>query len=167
LSGSASVTVVRLAGVARRGMALAALLLVIASWCGAGVVRAEDGDGRGAPGNAPVAGLEALLRAYSRAISRWDGDRCSMTPTCAGYAAQAFRRLGILRGMSFALERLLRDTGLPDRDRPLRLTAEGWRIEDSLEANLPPGLRQRPPPGDVPRWPDAARAGSGSLPAPR
>ncbi|MFZ1983342.1 MAG: membrane protein insertion efficiency factor YidD, partial [Desulfatitalea sp.] len=41
-------------------------------------------------------------------ISRADGDRCPMYPTCSHYAAQAIARQGVLAGWVLTSDRLLR-----------------------------------------------------------
>jgi uncharacterized protein len=52
--------------------------------------------------------LLALIRAYSRRISRHLPRRCRYEPTCSAYAAQAIRRFGAGRGALLAAWRLLR-----------------------------------------------------------
>ena len=50
----------------------------------------------------------APLRFYQRAISPAMPARCKYYPTCSGYAVQALRRYGVLRGVVLAAWRLLR-----------------------------------------------------------
>ena len=45
---------------------------------------------------------------FRKFISRADGDRCPMYPTCSHYAAQAFAQKGVLMGWVLTCDRLLR-----------------------------------------------------------
>jgi uncharacterized protein len=48
------------------------------------------------------------LKRLQRFISRADGDRCPMYPTCSHYASQAFAREGLLTGWVLTCDRLMR-----------------------------------------------------------
>jgi putative membrane protein insertion efficiency factor len=50
----------------------------------------------------------APLRVYQRLISPALGPRCRYAPSCSGYAIQAIREFGILRGLVLAGWRVLR-----------------------------------------------------------
>lgn len=68
-------------------------------------------------------------------ISRADGDRCPMYPTCSHYARQAFAKEGVLKGWILTSDRLLRcgrdETRLAD---PVRVQGV-IHAYDPLEAN--------------------------------
>ncbi len=103
--------------------------------------------------SAPLqAGVLQLIMWYQLIISPIDGDRCGMTPTCSHYAAQALREHGFPAGLSAAFERLMRDNGHLDPDRPAVLVAGRWRVWDPLSSNTIPhsGTAAACPPL---RWP--------------
>jgi len=56
-------------------------------------------------GKAP---LLAFLRVYRYAISPALGPACRFEPTCSVYAQEAIEQLGVLKGSTLALRRLLR-----------------------------------------------------------
>ncbi|MDJ0783756.1 MAG: membrane protein insertion efficiency factor YidD [Desulfosarcinaceae bacterium] len=45
---------------------------------------------------------------FRRFLSRADGDRCPMTPSCSTYALQSLRKHGSLKGWVMTCDRLLR-----------------------------------------------------------
>ena len=45
---------------------------------------------------------------FRKFVSRADGDRCPMYPTCSHYASQAFAQKGIVMGWILTCDRLLR-----------------------------------------------------------
>ncbi len=47
-----------------------------------------------------------LIRLYQLAISPWLGPRCRFHPTCSGYALDAYRQHGVVRGTWLALRRI-------------------------------------------------------------
>ncbi|MGD9209829.1 MAG: membrane protein insertion efficiency factor YidD [Desulfobacteraceae bacterium] len=48
------------------------------------------------------------IRTYQKIISRSDGDRCPMYPSCSAYARQAFQTHGLIKGWILTSDRLLR-----------------------------------------------------------
>ncbi len=52
--------------------------------------------------------VAAPIHGYRRMVSPLLPARCKYEPTCSGYAVQAIRRFGIVRGVVLALWRLLR-----------------------------------------------------------
>ncbi len=83
------------------------------------------------PAPAPISPLKRLQRFISKA----DGDRCSMYPTCSHYASQAFAQEGPLMGWVLTCDRLLRcgrdETRLAD---PIRVQGRPYAY-DPLDAN--------------------------------
>ena len=51
------------------------------------------------------------LQGFFSAISRVDGTRCPMAPTCSAYSIQSFRDYGLLRGFVMTSDRLVRCGG--------------------------------------------------------
>jgi len=100
-----------------------------------------------------VALLVAPVRLYQVAVSPLLGPRCRFYPSCSGYAVQALRRHGPLRGTALAAWRVLRchpwNPGGIDPVPPKRAARR-----PSVHAHPTPRPRRRPAPPDVP----AARA---------
>jgi len=48
------------------------------------------------------------IRFFADTISRADGDRCPMYPSCSAYSQEAFRNYGFLKGWIMTSDRLLR-----------------------------------------------------------
>jgi putative component of membrane protein insertase Oxa1/YidC/SpoIIIJ protein YidD len=48
------------------------------------------------------------LQLITGIISRADGDRCPMVPTCSAYSAQAIQKHGLLKGWIMTCDRLMR-----------------------------------------------------------
>ena len=57
------------------------------------------------PARAALAGINF----FSEYISRVDGDRCPMYPTCASYSRQAFKKHGFLTGVVMTADRLIHE----------------------------------------------------------
>lgn len=51
------------------------------------------------------------LRAFFSAVSRVDGDRCPMRPTCSAYCLEVFRNCGFIKGFVMTADRLIRCGG--------------------------------------------------------
>jgi uncharacterized protein len=47
-----------------------------------------------------------LIRAYQLLLSPWLGNNCRFHPTCSGYAIEAVRTHGVLRGLWLASRRI-------------------------------------------------------------
>ena len=61
------------------------------------------------PETDPDTGFMAYpLKFYRNTISRADGHRCPMHPSCSEYSAQAFRKHGFIIGWIMTKDRLLR-----------------------------------------------------------
>lgn len=50
------------------------------------------------------------LKIFSEYISRVDGDRCPMYPTCAAYSREVFRKHGFFMGIIMTADRLIHET---------------------------------------------------------
>jgi putative component of membrane protein insertase Oxa1/YidC/SpoIIIJ protein YidD len=48
------------------------------------------------------------IQFFGNTISRADGDRCPMAPTCSAYSAQAIKKHGLLKGWIMTSDRLMR-----------------------------------------------------------
>lgn len=48
------------------------------------------------------------LKFFSKTISRADGHRCPMYPSCSAYSAEAFEKHGFVKGWILTSDRLLR-----------------------------------------------------------
>ena len=56
----------------------------------------------------PVRALSVLISAYRLFVSPVLAPACRYTPTCSGYALEALRRHGAVRGSGLAVRRILR-----------------------------------------------------------
>ena len=56
----------------------------------------------------PRQGLAGLIEIYRRYVSPCLGRHCRFHPTCSGYAIEALRRHGFVRGATLTARRLLR-----------------------------------------------------------
>jgi hypothetical protein len=70
------------------------------------------------------------LAFYQKYISSFDGPRCSLSPTCSGYAAQSFERFGFFMGLVLTADRLMHEGDKVDwlKVIPLDPRYEGWQI---------------------------------------
>lgn len=75
------------------------------------------------------------IRLFRKFISRADGDRCPMYPTCSHYAQQAFSQEGILVGWILTSDRLLRCGRDETRISPPVRIQGVKHAYDPLEAN--------------------------------
>lgn len=68
-------------------------------------------------------------------MSKADGDRCPMYPSCSQYASQAFKRHGAIKGWILSCDRLLR-CGHTEIRRSPKIRVKGkTRVFDPIEAN--------------------------------
>lgn len=75
------------------------------------------------------------IRFFQKVISRADGHRCPMHPSCSHYADQAFKRHGFFKGWVLTCDRLLRCGRDETRLRP-SVNVQGIpHCHDPLEAN--------------------------------
>lgn len=73
---------------------------------------------------------------FQKFVSRADGNRCPMYPSCSHYSAQAFREKGLLKGWILTCDRLLRCGRDETRLAPkVRIQGEPHAY-DTLEANV-------------------------------
>lgn len=113
------------------------VILMIGGWVGIapGMAAAEEGPVISYPDPKPEKNSTSPLKHLQRFISRADGDRCPMYPTCSQYASQAFAREGILMGWVLTSDRLLRcgrdETRLA---KPIQVQKQKYAY-DPLEAN--------------------------------
>lgn len=77
----------------------------------------------------------APIRLFQRYLSRADGHRCPMTPSCSSYALQAMQRHGALIGWIMANDRLMRCGRDELRHSPPVMTRNGVRYRDTVEDN--------------------------------
>ncbi|MGD9365406.1 MAG: membrane protein insertion efficiency factor YidD [Desulfobacteraceae bacterium] len=75
------------------------------------------------------------VRFFQKYISKADGDRCPMYPSCSHYASQAIQRHGAIKGWIIACDRLLR-CGHDEVHLAPKVRVKGKvRSYDPLEAN--------------------------------
>lgn len=105
----------------------AALVIFGLTACARSPLNKENGcDGAFAP---------ASMRLFKDVVSRADGDRCPMFPSCSQYSRQAFARHGFFIGWMMTADRLLR-CGRDERRHAPAVMANGARlIYDPLDGN--------------------------------
>ncbi len=74
-------------------------------------------------------------RIVLQAISRVDGDRCPMVPTCSAYALQAFQKHGFCVGYIMTCDRLMRCGGNDTAWVPIVDTVQGSGYLDRIADN--------------------------------
>jgi len=85
--------------------------------------------------NQTAPALAAPIHFFRKYLSGADGHRCPMSPSCSGYALQAMRRHGALKGWIMTCDRLMR-CGRDELKRcPSVMTPEGVRCRDTVDAN--------------------------------
>lgn len=105
---------------------VAILLLMIA-----GHVQAQSPESaeNGVQRHSPLAALQHF-------VSRADGPRCPMVPSCSQYASQAFKQHNIFVGWMLTCDRLLRCGRDETRLAPSLRTPDGPRAQDPLSTNI-------------------------------
>ncbi len=84
---------------------------------------------------APAAPEPFFFRFYSEVISRADGDRCPMSPSCSRYAESAFARHGWIIGWFMTTDRLMR-CGYDETHLSPTIRKDGRTLTlDPVEAN--------------------------------
>jgi len=101
------------------------------------VGRRYSGTRTGSP-NPIVAAGHAGLWVWHNVLSKLDGPKCPMTPTCSGYCSMSIARYGIAQGLVMTGARILKEG--PDllkfgNLRPVKI-GDQWRFHDPPEANL-------------------------------
>jgi putative component of membrane protein insertase Oxa1/YidC/SpoIIIJ protein YidD len=79
--------------------------------------------------------LASPLTLYQATVSKADGQRCPMYPSCSHYAAQAVERHGKILGWLLTGDRLLRCGHDETRRVPKVMVNGNQRAYDPLEAN--------------------------------
>lgn len=79
--------------------------------------------------------LASPLTLYQSTISKADGQRCPMYPSCSHYATQAIKRHGKILGWLLTADRLLRCGRDETRRVPKVMVNGNQRAYDPLEAN--------------------------------
>lgn len=75
------------------------------------------------------------IKFFQKSMSRADGDRCPMYPSCSQYASKAFKRHGAIKGWILSCDRLLRCGHDEIRRSPKIRVKRKTRIFDPIEAN--------------------------------
>lgn len=86
--------------------------------------------------------VTAPINFFQKYISKADGDRCPMYPSCSHYASEAFKHHGVLKGWVLTCDRLLR-CGHDEKRLSPKVRVNGkLRIFDSLESNTHLGKKR-------------------------
>lgn len=73
---------------------------------------------------------------FQQFVSRADGNRCPMYPSCSHYSAQAFAEKGLVKGWVLSCDRLLR-CGRDETRLAPPITVNGARLTyDPISANV-------------------------------
>ena len=110
--------------------ALYAILIVI--WAGADPVFAGESKVESTP---PGSTGSLAIELFQKSLSKADGDRCPMYPSCSHYASQALKRHGTIKGWMLTFDRLLRCGHDEVRRSPKVRVKNGLRTFDPLETN--------------------------------
>lgn len=94
--------------------------------------RAEGPEVRGGTGPAARI-LLAGLSFFSESISRVDGDRCPMYPTCSAYSRLAVRKHGFFLGIMMTADRLIHEA--TEMEYAPLVLADRLRYYDPVENN--------------------------------
>jgi len=74
------------------------------------------------------------IKLFIRYISRVDGDRCPMYPTCSSYGIEAIKKHGVLTGIVMTADRLIHESNEMDY-APIIKVGDRYRYYDSLSHN--------------------------------
>jgi uncharacterized protein len=105
-----------------------------------GLLIASNGSAESAPPffkkrSSETSFLSQSLYLYQKILSRSDGDRCPMVPSCSGYAKQAFNTHGFIKGWILTSDRLLR-CGHDEVEQSGRKLIKGqYKTPDPLNKN--------------------------------
>ena len=75
------------------------------------------------------------IRFFQHVISRVDGDRCNMIPSCSQYAVEAISKHGVLIGWIMTCDRLIRCGRDEVQRSPMVIRGDETYCVDSLENN--------------------------------
>jgi hypothetical protein len=84
------------------------------------------------------AGAKALswgVRFYRETISRVDGERCSMYPSCSAYSLEAVGKHGFFIGYIMTVDRLIHESNEMDHAQKIMLRDGRLRFYDPVAAN--------------------------------
>jgi putative component of membrane protein insertase Oxa1/YidC/SpoIIIJ protein YidD len=112
-----------------RGIGVAVLLLFLA------IPRLAMAEQPESHSNAHSSAWTSPIRFFQKYISKADGDRCPMYPSCSHYASKAIQRHGAVKGWIIACDRLLRCGHDEVRLAPKVSVKGKVRSYDPLEAN--------------------------------
>ncbi|MBW2596114.1 MAG: membrane protein insertion efficiency factor YidD [Deltaproteobacteria bacterium] len=82
----------------------------------------------------PSQAVMGALNFFSEYISKVDGDRCPMHPTCASYSRQAVKKHGVFMGIVMTADRLIHEGSEMDY-APLVKAGGGVRYYDPVNWN--------------------------------
>jgi putative membrane protein insertion efficiency factor len=82
----------------------------------------------------PALFLLASIRFFQQVISPVDGDRCTMSPSCSHYGAQAIRKHGALIGFMMTADRIVHEYE-EQRYVPAQWDGQSYRFLDPVENN--------------------------------
>ncbi|GAB4164342.1 MAG: hypothetical protein Tsb0017_02550 [Geothermobacteraceae bacterium] len=124
-----------------RQVLFAALLLLLSSVAGAADWTPWDAPEKVAkPTSRGGAPFDQAIRFFQTTISRVDGDRCPMYPTCSAYARQAISRRGPWLGLMLTIDRLIHENDPAAKTKPIQV-GDRLRYYDPVTASdfwLPP-----------------------------
>ena len=106
------------------------VLMLIIVW--AGPALAQDRQDKNASSSSA---WSFPITLFQKSVSRADGDRCPMYPSCSHYASEAIERHGAIKGWILSFDRLLRCGHDEVRRSPTVRVESGLRTFDPLEAN--------------------------------
>ncbi len=84
--------------------------------------------------------FDQAIHFFQTTISRVDGDRCPMYPTCSAYARQAIARRGPWLGLLLTIDRLIHENDPEAKTNPIQV-GDRLRYDDPVTASdfwLPP-----------------------------
>ena len=120
------------------GKIISVILLLSVCWYGMPIATHADEDGEHSRVAVDSKRLEpevTPIGLYRSLISKADGDRCPMYPSCSHYASEAFTQKGLLMGWILTCDRLLRCGRDETRLAPKVRIRGKVRTLDPLSAN--------------------------------
>jgi len=94
---------------------------------------AKSGRPREEP-QADTSPFDQAVRFFQRTISRVDGPRCPMYPTCSAYSRQALAKHGPWVGTMLTVDRLIHENDPREKRHPVKIGGR-VRYADPLSAN--------------------------------